>query len=184
MAHEAQQNFFAKVKSLHPNFFTDVKVLDIGSLDINGNIKHFFSHPYRYIGVDLDHGNNVDVVSPGHLYESGFKFDVVTSGECFEHDMYYARTIQNMVDQLRSGGLMIFTCASTGRLEHGTLRTSPSDAPFLGKVDPRWANYYKNLTEMDIRAVIDVNRIFEKYEFSEEPCGGIGNDLYFWGIKK
>jgi SAM-dependent methyltransferase len=184
MAHETQQNFFQKVKQMYPNYFSDVKVLDIGSLDINGNSRHFFSYPYRYVGVDLSEGNNVDVVCPGHLYESGYKFDVVMSAECFEHDMYYARTIQNMIDQLRSGGLMIFTCASTGRPEHGTLRTTPSDAPFLGIVDEKWANYYKNLTEDDIRMSIDIDNIFEKYEFTEEFCGHIGNDLYFWGIKK
>ena len=184
MAHPAQQNFFQRVKDLHPKYFSDVKILDIGSLDINGNIKHLFSHPYYYVGVDLSHGNNVDVVCPGHLYDSGFKFDVVTSAECFEHDMYYARTIQNMVRLLKSGGLMIFTCASTGRPEHGTLRTNPDDAPFLKDIDEKWSNYYKNLTEDDIRAVIDVNNIFTSYQFIEDYCGNIGNDLYFWGIKK
>jgi len=61
MAHLQQQNFVKKVKEKYPKFFTDVSVLDIGSLDINGNVKHFFSHPYRYVGVDLCEGKNVDV---------------------------------------------------------------------------------------------------------------------------
>lgn len=181
MAHLAQQKFFEKVKQMHPNYFSDVKVLDIGSLDINGNVKHFFSYPYRYIGVDLSEGNNVDVVCPGHLYESGFKFDVVISAECFEHDMFYDRTIKNMIEQLRSGGLMIFTCATTGRPEHGTLRSLPQDAPFLVGMDEKWANYYKNLTEDDIRAVIDIDENFSSFEFIVEP---ISCDLHFWGIKK
>jgi SAM-dependent methyltransferase len=181
MSHELQQDFFKRVKEHLPNFFTDVKVLDVGSLDINGNIKHNFTQPFYYVGLDLDKGPNVDVICPGHLYESGFKFDVVSSAECFEHDMYYARTLQNMIRLLRPGGLLIFTCASTGRPEHGTLRSSPSDAPFLQGVDEKWANYYKNLTEDDIRAVIDINNTFSEFNFEFEPRSC---DLYFWGIKK
>ena len=45
-----------------------------------------------------------------------------------------------------------------------------------------WDNdYYKNITEEDIRAVIHVDDIFSSYEFEveENHC-----DLYFWGIKK
>jgi SAM-dependent methyltransferase len=95
--------------------------------------------------------------------------------------MFYARTLQNMVKLLRPGGLLVFTCASTGRPEHGTLRSHPTDAPFLEGVDEKWANYYKNLTEDDIRAVMDINNTFTEFnfEFESRSC-----DLYFWGIKK
>jgi SAM-dependent methyltransferase len=181
MAHALQQDFFARVKRAYPQFFRDVRVLDIGSLDLNGNIKHFFDFPYYYVGVDLDKGPNVDVISPGHLYDSGFQFDMVTSAECFEHDMYYARTLQNMIRLLRPGGMLLFTCASTGRPEHGTLSSLPQDAPFLDKMNPKWANYYKNLTEDDIRFVLDIDKTFSTYNFEYE---GTSHDLYFWGIKK
>lgn len=187
MAHQHQQDFFNKVKSKLPHYFTDVKVLDIGSLDINGNTRHFFHHPFYYVGVDLCKGNNVDVVSPGHLYDSGFQFDVVTSSECFEHDMYYDRTIKNMIRLLKPGGLMIFTCASEDRVKnigrpiHGTLTYKPQDAPFLNNMSEEWANYYKNLTEEDIRNVVDINNTFSSYEFEFEETSF---DLYFWGIKK
>ena len=86
-----------------------------------------------------------------------------------------------MVKLLRSGGLMIFTCASTGREEHGTLRSRPEDAPFLPGVDEKWGNYYKNLTEDDIRECIDIDSIFSDYKFEVETNHF---DLYFYGIKK
>ena len=181
MAHGQQHDFYQRVKSKHPRFFRDVKVLDIGSLDINGTTKDLFEHPYYYVGVDLAAGKNVDVICPGHLYDSGFQFDVVTSSECFEHDMYYARTLSNMVRLLRPGGLMAFTCATEGRPEHGTTRTTPSDAPLLATIDEKWSNYYKNLNEDDIRSVIDINNTFSDFEFE---IGWEHNDLYFWGIKK
>jgi SAM-dependent methyltransferase len=181
MAHDQQQTFFQSVKNRFPHLFTDVRVLDIGSLDINGNTRHFFQQPYYYIGLDLAEGPNVDVVCPAHLYDCGFKFDVVISGECFEHDMYYARSLNNMVNLLKSGGLMVFTCASDGRPEHGTLRTTPENAPFLSQFSEEWGNYYKNLNESDIRKVLDINNLFSLFEFQYNPetC-----DLYFWGIKK
>ena len=181
MAHQQQRDFYERVKSKLPRFFSDVKVLDIGSLDINGSTKDLFEHLYYYVGVDLAMGKNVDVICPGHLYDSGFQFDFVTSSECFEHDMYYARTLSNMVRLLRSGGLMAFTCATEGRPEHGTLRTSPEDAPLLLSIDGKWANYYKNLTEDDIRSVIDINSTFSDFGFE---IGWEHSDLYFWGIKK
>jgi SAM-dependent methyltransferase len=181
MAHAYQQDFFTRVKRAYPQYFTDVKVLDIGSLDLNGNAKHFFTFPYYYVGVDLGEGKNVNVVCPGHLFDCGFQFDVVMSAECFEHDMYYARTLQNMVRLLRPGGLMVFTCASDGRPEHGTLKSLPQDAPFLNNISEKWGNYYKNLNETDIRLVMDVNNIFSSFNFEYERTS---HDLYFWGIKK
>jgi hypothetical protein len=45
-----------------------------------------------------------------------------------------------------------------------------------------WDNdYYKNLTEDDIRECINIDDIFVDYQFEveENHC-----DLFFWGIKK
>ena len=176
MAHKEQQDFFAYVKSMYPSYFKDGKVLDVGSLDINGNTKHFFEQPFSYIGLDLAAGPNVDVVCPAHLFDCGYKFDVVTSAECFEHDMYWVRTIQNMIRLLRPGGLMFWSCASDGRPEHGTARTTPQDAPLLV-----WPDYYRNLNDQDVRCAIDVDSIFSTYEFQ---VNNNTHDLYFFGIKR
>lgn len=179
MAHAAQMNFFRTVKEKFPEKFINCSVLDIGSLDINGNNRYLFTD-YTYIGVDVGEGRNVDVVCKGHEYVSDTLFDIVISSECFEHDMYYKQTLTNCVSLTRPGGLFTFTCASTGRPEHGTRRTKPQDAPFLNSIE-EWGDYYKNLTEDDIREVIDIDNIFEKYELT---YNGAAHDLYFWGIKK
>lgn len=175
MAHRQQIEFCNSVKQRFPDKFNNVSVLDIGSLDINGNNRYLFEN-YTYIGVDLGEGNNVDVISRGHEYDSPELFDVVISTECFEHDEFYGLTIENMYRLLTPGGIFIFTCATEGRPEHGTRRTSPADAPFVAELN----DYYKNLTEKDIREVIDVDARFSEYQFSSRinPC-----DLYFWGIK-
>lgn len=179
MAHLAQKIFFEGVKNKFPDRFTGCSVLDIGSLDINGNNRHLFSN-YKYIGVDVGAGRNVDVVCKGHEYKSEELYDIVISSECFEHDMFYKETILNCVSLTKPDGLFTFTCASTGRPEHGTNRTKPEDAPLLKQFED-WGNYYKNLTEQDIREVINPDEIFSEYEFIYNPRDF---DLYFWGIKK
>ncbi|OIQ79889.1 methyltransferase domain protein [mine drainage metagenome] len=180
MAHPQQIDFCNTVKQLHPHFFNNRLVLDIGSLDINGNNQYLFDD-CLYLGVDLFPGKNVDFAIKGHeLNLPDQSIDVIVSTECFEHDQFYALTIKNIVRMLKPGGLFFFSCATTGRPEHGTRRSKPMDAPFIQEFG-EWCDYYKNLEKSDILAVLDCDSIFEKYAFSigAETC-----DLYFWGIKK
>lgn len=176
MAHPQQIEFCKSVKKLFPDKFINVSVLDVGSLDINGNNRYLFEQ-YKYIGVDIGEGRNVDVVCRGHVYDTEQRFDTVISTECFEHDEFYNLTIANMYRLLSPGGLFLFTCATTGRAEHGTRRSSPSSAPFVAELN----DYYKNLTEADIRQIMDFDANFSSYQFSMD-AGSC--DLYFWGIKK
>ena len=179
MAHIQQQEYCLRVKRLLPSFFSEKLVLDIGSLDVNGNNQDLFDD-CLYLGLDIATGKNVDIIVPGHeLALPNETFDVVVSTECFEHDRFYDRTLCNIVRLLKPGGLFLFSCATTGRPEHGTLRTTAGDAPLLAQFGD-WANYYKNLDEADIRAVLDIDTLFTKYQFevNEE-----NHDLYFWGIK-
>lgn len=175
MAHQQQRDFIAKVKSFYPEFFQGgIDVLEVGSLNINGTVRDFFGPVDRYVGIDLVEGPGVDVVCPGKVYSSPTTFDMVISTECFEHDQDWKDTFQNMWMLIRTGGLIVFTCASEGRHEHGTTRTSPADSPATN-------DYYSNLTEKDFRELFDFDQVFSKYAFEYNP---VTCDLYFWGIKK
>lgn len=180
MAHHQQAEFCRSVKERFPDFFRDRLVLDIGALDINGNNQFLFEE-CLYLGVDLAPGRNVDFVSKGHeLALPDASFDVIISTECFEHDQFYERTLKNIVRLLKPGGLFLFSCATTGRPEHGTRRTTPHDAPFIQEMG-EWSDYYKNLEESDIRAALDLRSIFSSFAFSKNDES---KDLYFWGIKQ
>jgi hypothetical protein len=96
--------------------------------------------------------------------------------------MFWKETITNICENLvNPGGMFLFTCATTGRPEHGTRRTHPTDSPFTSQFSESWSDYYLNLTEEDIRGAIDVDEYFKMYHFyvDVESC-----DLYFWGILK
>ncbi|WP_181316635.1 methyltransferase domain-containing protein [Photobacterium leiognathi] len=182
MSHFEQQEFCQSVKNKHPSFFKNNFVLDIGCLDINGN-NHYLFDGCNYLGLDVAEGDNVDIITPGHkLGMPDDSFDTIISTECFEHDQFYVQTIKNIYRMLKPGGLFLFTCATTGRPEHGTRRTTPHDAPLLQDKE-LWADYYKNLTEDDIRDIFeeDFNHLFSSYSFSTNDKT---KDLYFWGVKQ
>ena len=172
MAHPEQREFFESVRLRFPHMFAGVKVLDIGSLNINGTAKDFFTN-CDYLGVDLAEGPGVDLVGQGQdLDFPDRSFDTVLSAECFEHNPYWAETFENM--HRMCDGLVIFTCATEGRAEHGTTRTSPSDSPFTLEWD-----YYRNLTDVDFYDAFDLDSMFERYNFS---VNNNSHDLYFWGL--
>jgi len=179
MAHKEQQEYLLSVKDKFPARFQNCSVLDIGSLDINGNNRYLFSD-CTYIGLDIGKGRNVDIVRRGHEYKSGNQFDIVISTECFEHDEFWDLTIENAIKLTKNGGMFLFTCATTGRPEHGTKRTTPYASPFTSLLEN---DYYKNLTEADIKSKIDIEKWFSDFEFKNTE-GSSHPDLYFWGIKK
>jgi SAM-dependent methyltransferase len=178
MAHPEQKHFMTSVKEKFPMKFVNCRVLDIGSLDINGNNRYLFLRP-EYIGIDIGAGKNVDRVIRGHEFTDDKGFDVIISSECFEHDEFWELTINNAIKLLKPNGLFLFSCATTGRPEHGTKRTTPQDSPFTSEIEN---DYYMNLTEQDVREKIDIENYFSQHEFIARETWP--QDLYFWGIKK
>jgi len=187
--HEEQMDFCWKIKKKFPNHFRNKKVLDVGSLDVNGTNERFFQN-CNYIGLDIAKGPNVDVVSLGHLYDAPDEsFETIISTECFEHDMYYKETWKNIIRLLKPGGMFLFTCAAPGRFEHGTARTRPEDSPLTAKANEEWSNYYHNITGKELEDTIDLAEVFQNYDIEEYHKILVGpfrtlHDLYFWGIKK
>lgn len=181
MAHDTQRDFCLRVKARFPERFLGANVLDVGSLDINGNNRYLFEGSL-YTGIDLGEGPNVDVVARTTTIAAVADrpvFDVVISTECFEHDEEFERSLVAICEKLLApGGLFLFTAAGEGRPEHGTARSSPGDSPFTAAL-PGWSDYYRNVTEEMVRGAVDLDEVFREYEFDRSP-----GDIYFWGIKK
>ena len=82
---------------------------------------------------------------------------------------------------VKPNGVFCFTCASTGRAEHGTRRTDPgSSYGTIGNLEDM-SDYYKNLTEIDLNNVLNLNNLFSKWDTYYNSYMA---DLYFVGIKK
>lgn len=87
-----------------------MKVLDVGSFDVNGSYKHLFPEPgFEYIGIDMTPGPNVDLVPKDPYSWQEIKtgnFDVVISGQALEHSEFFWLTMSEMVRVLKPGGLI------------------------------------------------------------------------------
>ena len=178
MSHPQQIKFVQKILSIYGPTLSG-QCYDFGSLDINGSIRPIVeSYGLKYTGIDIGEGANVDVISKAHEFKPSEQADLVTSCEMLEHDPYWDKSLANMYKVLKSGGLMILSCATHGRPEHGTARTSPGDSP-LTQEDESWRDYYRNLGPEDFEVVY-------KDEMFTDAAFMIGNethDLYFYGIK-
>lgn len=178
--HHEVMHFVYETKALYPQFFTNARVLEIGSLKIGDqpSVKAHFND-CDYVGVDIGEGPNVDVVCKGHEYTSNELFDLVISCECFEHDPYYDLTVTNMINLLRPEGMLLFTCATTGRPEHGTTSANPESSPLTTQIEG-WKDHYRNLTEIDFRRIPIFNQMVCGYWATNE----LSRDLYYRGWKK
>ena len=84
-------------------------VLDIGSYDVNGAYKPIFENGFtQYAGMDLIAGPNVDIVNNSSisLPLPSNSFDLVISGQAFEHAEYFWITWLEMVRITKTNGLI------------------------------------------------------------------------------
>ena len=99
----------------------NIRILDVGSYNVNGTYKDIFKDKrYEYYGLDMEKGPNVDIVvnNPYNWKEiESEQFDVVISGQAFEHIEFFWITIQEMTRVLKKDGL-ICLIAPLGFEEH------------------------------------------------------------------
>ncbi|MBI3581123.1 MAG: methyltransferase domain-containing protein [Nitrospinae bacterium] len=100
-----------------------VMVLDLGSRtsDPPGLIYKKIANQlkFEYTGLDISPGNNVDVVpeDPYKIPVETESFDIVISGQAFEHIEFPWLTIKEVARVLKPGGYAIIIAPSSGR-EH------------------------------------------------------------------
>lgn len=162
--HNAVKSYCLKVKEKYPEYFKG-SMVDFGSLDVNGNNRYLSEG--TYIGVDIVSGENVDYVSKCHEFKSE-PFDVVISTEMLEHDPYWELSLKKMESLTK--GLMIITCATTGR---------PNHSAYEGKykLPKNFPDFYRNISKEDIEKVLDLEK-FKKYELESNYL-----DIHFMGVK-
>lgn len=108
------------VKSVVDEYdLADKRVLEIGSYNINGSVRPYFTGSYT--GIDHEDGPGVDLVMSSHELAEHFDpetFDVIVSTECMEHDPKPWLTMQAVGQVLVTGGLLIVTARGNGFKYH------------------------------------------------------------------
>lgn len=103
---------------LHAKTNEKLQILDLGSQDVNGSYRPIFMQPgWKYTGLDMEAGNNVDVVlkTPYVWTEiPSESADVVISGQAFEHIQYIWITILEIARVLKPGGICCILAPSSG----------------------------------------------------------------------
>jgi len=168
--HDEQIDFCKKVKKKYPNHFKKKRVLDVGSLDINGNNRYLFKNCH-YLGLDIVAGNNVDIVCHVHelIYDNPLPiFNTIICTEMLEHDKHWKKSLTAMYLLLKKGGLLLITAAGINRPEHGTTKTTPEDSPGTN-------NYYRNISAKMIEKVYNYENI--AFKLLEITNSNSNNDI-------
>lgn len=181
--HQEVTAFFTFIaKQLKYYFSKNKLVLDVGSGDFNGTNRVFFDPSCQIHGNDVFPGRNVDLVyktSELPFFEP--TFDTIISSNCFQNDPEFKESIKKIVSILRPGGLLLFSCPTTGCPEFGTRRHVPQ-ASFGAKAGlSKWKDYFRTLTLQDIKDAIPLNSVFSRYIICENKKS---HDIFFLGIKK
>lgn len=98
------------------------RVLDVGSASINKGKTYrnvVQKYPADYVGLDMEAGENVDIVVPNpYCYTdvASESFDVVVSGQAFEHNPYFWPTFCEIARVLKQGGYCAIIAPSSGRV--------------------------------------------------------------------
>ena len=122
-------------------------VLDVGSRDINGNVKRDIKQRgHQYLGLDIVDGPNVDVVAP-YAYHFPFPdghFDVVFSMSAAYCVFDLHKWVAELVRLVKSGGYLCLISSGP---------TKPPVGPIEGVVD------YWRLTPAAWERLFDVNQL-------------------------
>ncbi|MGZ8216991.1 methyltransferase domain-containing protein [Methylomagnum sp.] len=120
------QSSYDKVRGFREKYLagqeaTNLTILDLGAQDINGSYKPIFDSPsWRYSGMDMAPGKNVDIILK-NIYSwteiPTHSVDVLVSGQAFEHIEYFWLTMLEMARILKPGG-MCCIIAPAGGYEH------------------------------------------------------------------
>ena len=131
------------IGSLAMNIYADLRtasILEIGSQSINGSLRENALPTTKYVGVDIEEGEGVDIVveagQPLPVEDS--TFDLVMATSVFEHDPCFWTTFLEMCRSAKDGAYIYISAPS-----NGVVHRYPQDNwrfyPDSGKALAKWA---------------------------------------------
>jgi SAM-dependent methyltransferase len=97
------------------------RVLELGSLNVNGTARTAFWNAKEYVGIDEREGPCVDVVMrANNISNFGFHaFDCVVATSFFEHDKWFWETVLDIPPLIKPGGYFVLTVPTPDFPYHG-----------------------------------------------------------------
>ena len=94
----------------------EVKVIEIGSQDVNGSLREVCPSEFNYIGLDFQSAKGVDIVldDPYSLPFENESVDIVLSSSCFEHSEMFWLVFLEVMRVLKPSGLFYLNAPSSG----------------------------------------------------------------------
>ena len=155
-----------------------LKILDIGSFDMNGDYNYgsiLNEKKWTYHGLDLKEGNNVDIVVE-NAYDwkevNDETYDVVISGQAFEHIEYFWLTLEEVKRVLKPGGLFCLIVPSSGPVHR-----NPYDCYRFNQDAMKAMAKYINFTVLETGHNTKDKPWFDSYLIAKKAEKGTKEDL-------
>jgi Methyltransferase domain len=110
------------------------RVLEIGSLDVNGGVRDLFPNVREYWGIDIQDGPGVDQVVDATTHVTDRSYDCVVSTEVLEHVEDWRGIVKCAANA--AARVVIMTCAGPGRGEHGMHGAGLIGDEYYGNIEP------------------------------------------------
>ena len=167
-------------KDTYLNPSQDLKILDIGSFDKTGDYNYGLilnEKKWTYHGLDLRAGNNIDIVveNPYHWDEiEDETYDLVVSGQAFEHIEFFWLTLEEVKRILKPGGLFFLIVPSTG-----PVHKNPYDCYRFNEDAMKAMAKYINFNVIEYGTNFDEvsDPWYDTFLVSRKPEGGSVEDL-------
>lgn len=116
--HTNNRRWLSDLKASYPDAFSGhIRVLELGSRDINGTPRELFDVD-AYIGVDVAEGVGVDVVVAAKDFVPDAPFDVVISLSMLEHDTEWRASLTASRSFLSDTGMLFLAFGAEGNAPH------------------------------------------------------------------
>lgn len=173
---------FLKMEYFKKNYLNlddELKILDIGSFDRDGDYNYGLilnEEKWTYHGLDLREGNNVDIVieNPYNWEEiDNESYDVIVSGQAFEHIEYFWLTLEQIKRVLKPKGLFCLIVPSSGPVHR-----NPYDCYRFNEDGMRAMAKYINLEVLEAGTRTDnVNQWNDSHLIAKKPESTSLDDL-------
>ena len=174
---------FMKMRYFKDNYLNpslELKILDVGSFDKTGDFNYGLilnEEKWTYHGLDLREGNNIDIIveNPYDWKEvEDESYDVIVSGQAFEHIEFFWLTLEQIKRVLKEGGLFCLIVPSSG-----PVHKNPYDCYRFNENGMKGIAKYINFEILEVGTNFDEisDPWFDSYLIAKKPIYGIVDDL-------